>query len=66
MERAKKIEPPAIAVSVPRAARVIGISPSNAWARVKSGELPSFRVGRRRLVRVSDLEAFAAGRTATP
>jgi excisionase family DNA binding protein len=47
-----------IAVSVPEAARRLGLSPRTVAALVSRRELPSRKIGRRRVVVVRDLEAF--------
>jgi excisionase family DNA binding protein len=50
-----------IAVSVPEAGRLLGVSRPTVWRLVMSGELPSFWIGEgRRLVRVCDLHAWIA------
>jgi hypothetical protein len=56
--------PHPLAVGATSAARMIGISPRSLWAlsRDPRSGLRSFRVGRRVLYRVADLEAFAASR----
>jgi hypothetical protein len=41
-----------LAVSVPVAARLLGISKTRAWESVWGGQWPSLQVGRRRLVPV--------------
>ncbi len=46
------------AVSVAEAARRLGISTRGVARLLKSGELPSLRVGRRRLVPLGALERF--------
>ncbi len=47
-------------VAVPQAARRLGISPRLAWDLVRSGALPSVRLGkRRRLVPVAALHRLA-------
>jgi excisionase family DNA binding protein len=43
-----------INLSVPEAARVLGISERTVWRRVKTGDLPIERVGRRLLVCLPD------------
>jgi excisionase family DNA binding protein len=45
-------------IPVPEAARLCGVSPRYLWERVRTGELPIVALGRRRLVRPSDLERF--------
>jgi len=51
-----------LAVSVEGAAEAIGISKGEAYNRIRSGELPIVKLGKRTLIRVSDLEAFLAAR----
>jgi excisionase family DNA binding protein len=47
-----------IAVSVPEAARRLALSPRTVATLVARKELPSRKIGRRRVVAVRDLEAF--------
>lgn len=47
-----------LAVSVDRAAAMLGVSPSKLWDMLRSAELPRVRLGGRTVVRVSDLEAY--------
>lgn len=47
-------------VRVEAAAQALGISPAFAWRLVASGELGSFKVGRRRLVPVAAIDAYVA------
>lgn len=53
----------AIATNVDDAGSLLGIGTRRAWQLVKSGELASFKCGRRRLVRIEDLRRYAAART---
>lgn len=48
----------AITVTVARAAELLNLSPRSVAGYIASGELPSVKLGRRRLVRVKDLERF--------
>lgn len=50
-----------LAVSVPEAAAAIGIGKTLAWELALRGELPTFQIGRRRLVAVEALEDWVAG-----
>ncbi len=45
-------------LAVPEAARYLGMSDRWMWEQVLEGELPTVRLGRRRLIRPEDLEAF--------
>lgn len=47
-----------ISVSVEEAARIIGVTRSAIYAYIALGEIPSFKLGRRRLMLVKSLEAF--------
>ncbi len=47
-----------LALSVTDAARLIGLGRSKIYEHIKSGDLPSFRIGRRRLISLKDLENF--------
>lgn len=48
-------------VSIPEAARRLGISERCAWSMVLGGELPSVRVRHRRLIAVEALRRYVAG-----
>ncbi len=54
----------AVAVSVREAARRLGIGRSLAYNLIAQGDLPSFKVGNRRLLLVSDVDDYAARRAA--
>jgi excisionase family DNA binding protein len=45
-------------VTLPAAARLLGVSRSKLYELVAAGELPTVRIGRSRRVAVSDLEVF--------
>jgi excisionase family DNA binding protein len=47
-------------VSVPEAAHRLGLGRTKVNELIAAGELPSILVGKRRLLRPADLEAFAA------
>jgi excisionase family DNA binding protein len=47
-------------VSVPEAARLLGVGTTFGWAMVRSGELPSVKLGRRVLVPRAALERLAS------
>jgi excisionase family DNA binding protein len=47
-----------ISVGVDDAARLIGVARSMFYEMIASGEIQTFKLGRRRLVRVKTLEAF--------
>jgi excisionase family DNA binding protein len=47
-----------IAVSVDEAVTLTGLSRSTVFRLVQTGELPSLKVGRRRLIRVVDLDGY--------
>ena len=56
-----------IAVPPAEAARLSGIGRTRVFALIASGELPSFKVGRSRLIRLEDLRRYVdalAARTA--
>ncbi len=53
-----------LAVSVDEAAAIIGLGRDRTYRLVMAGEVPSFKVGARRLVPVSGLRDFVAKRTA--
>lgn len=47
-----------LAVGIPEAARRIGCSPRTVATLISNKELPSRKIGRRRVVRICDLEKF--------
>lgn len=49
-----------LAVPVPEAARLIGISRAQMWVHVKSGLIPSVKIGGRRIVPVEQLREWLA------
>ena len=53
-----------IAYSVDEAARATGIGRTTLYSLIGSGELPSAKVGRRRIIRSVDLATLVAGRPA--
>ncbi len=53
-----------LAVSVNRAAELIGLGRDVTYRLVMSGEVPSFKVGARRLVPVAGLRKYVEQRTA--
>jgi excisionase family DNA binding protein len=49
-------------LSVPEAAAVLGMSERWMWTQVLGRQLPTVRLGRRRLIRREDLDAFISSR----
>nr|WP_249671630.1 helix-turn-helix domain-containing protein [Pseudomonas sp. PIA16] len=49
---------PPISVGVDEAARLIGVARSMFYEMIARGDIQTFKVGRRRLVRVKALEAY--------
>lgn len=49
------------AVSVRTAARVYGLGKTTLWEAIRAGKLPARRVGRRVLLRLTDLDAWIDG-----
>jgi excisionase family DNA binding protein len=47
-------------VSVPDAAVMVGLGESTVWAKLASGDIKSFRLGGRRMIRVEEIERFLA------
>lgn len=47
-----------LAVGVDEAAQMIGVCPRTVHNLIRGKELPSRKIGRRRVIRVADLEAF--------
>ncbi|WP_323157650.1 helix-turn-helix domain-containing protein [Pseudomonas fulva] len=56
MESSTPLKP--ISVGVDEAARLIGVARSMLYAMIARGELETFKLGKRRLIRVKTLEAF--------
>lgn len=54
-------EPPAL-LSIDDAAHTLGIGRTRLYALMDDGSLPSLHVGKRRMVRRADVEAFIAAR----
>lgn len=55
-----------LAVSPTDAARLLGVGRTRLYEELSSGDLPSFRLGRRRLIRVTAIEAWIKAREAQP
>lgn len=49
-----------LVVDVPEAGRLLGVSPRSAWRLVRSGEVPSVRIGGSRRVLVADIDRYLA------
>lgn len=49
-----------IAVTIPDAVKVTGISRSALYEAMKRGDLPARKAGRRTLIRFTDLESYLA------
>jgi excisionase family DNA binding protein len=58
---ASEISPPEETLSVPDAARVLGIGRALAYRAVRRGEIPSIRIGRRYLVPRAALARLLGG-----
>lgn len=56
MSQAEQIT--ALSISVEEAARVIGYSRSGVYELIAKGEIKAFKLGRRRLILMSELKAF--------
>ena len=52
-----------LAVPVPEAAAMIGISESMLWRLLAIGDIAKVKIGRRTLIRISELERFLGGHT---
>lgn len=50
--------PDALAYSVPSAARALGVCKNTVWNLLRDGELRSFKLGARTLIRADVLRAF--------
>ncbi|TPL16765.1 helix-turn-helix domain-containing protein [Mesorhizobium sp. B2-4-10] len=55
-------EPEKIAYSVPGAAKALSLSVDYVWKLVALGELPSVKIGKRRLIEADKLRAFLKSR----
>ena len=55
-----------IAIGVDEAAKRASLGRSFLWKAIMSGELHSYRLGRRRLVRVTDLDRWIRSHRAAP
>lgn len=53
-------------LSIQEAGRVLGVGRDVAYAAVRSGQIPSIRIGRRYLVPRQALEAMLKGQTQQP
>ena len=53
-----KAAPPKVLVSVPDAASMLSLSRRGVEILIGSGELPSVKIGRRRLIRRTDIDAL--------
>ena len=51
-----------LAISIEEAAHALGVSRRHLYTLLETGELRSFTSRRRRLIRVSELERYIAGR----
>lgn len=51
-------EPPKVLISVPDAASMLSLSRRGVEILIGSGELPSVKIGRRRLIRRADIDAL--------
>ena len=51
-------DPGRMAFTVPETAWSLNCSPNTVWTLIASGELKSFKLGRKRLVARADIEAF--------
>jgi len=51
-----------LAVAPAEAARLLGVSRTRLYEELCAGSIPSFHLGRRRLIRIAALEAWMAAR----
>jgi excisionase family DNA binding protein len=56
MKEIKLIATDRLTVTVPEAARLLGVSRMSAYSAVRTGEIPSIRIGRRVLIARAALE----------
>ena len=64
MTKQKNSTPERISVSVEEAAEMVGLGRSTLYVALTSGELPSMKIGKRRLIRVDALKAWVAAQEA--
>jgi excisionase family DNA binding protein len=64
MNKPDPVQQRALAVAPAEAARLLGVSRTRLYEELGSGSIPSFHLGRRRLIRVAALEAWIAAREA--
>lgn len=57
------LDTPKLAVGMQEAARLSSIPRSGLYGEIKANRLRSFKVGRRRLIRVADLDAYLERRS---
>lgn len=60
-EAVQKCSPPdpePLAITIPRAAKLLSLSERQIYYLISDGALPSIKIGRRRLIRVDHLKAF--------
>lgn len=50
--------PEPLAISISKAARHAGIGRSTLYEQIKAGNLASLKIGKRRLIRIADLDAW--------
>ena len=62
-KRDERLELEALTVPVRTGSKALGIGLTKTWELIKSGELATVRIGRRRLVVVSSLRKLAQVRT---
>jgi excisionase family DNA binding protein len=58
-----KMELAPIAVGIPEACRLLGVGRTLLYDALKSGQLPTVRLGKRRLIPMTALQAFIANKT---
>jgi excisionase family DNA binding protein len=54
---------PPLAVSIPEACRLIGVGKSLAYELIRSGQIATVKLGRRRLIPMASLQAFVTDKT---
>ena len=64
LQKKESFEISPVSISVPTAAKMLGISARTCWTLVKSGDIPSFHVGSRVLIPYSALTSFVEQRLA--
>ncbi len=56
--RRQQIAPTPLAYRIPKAAALIGISPSTLWAKIAKGEIEACKIGGATVIRHAELQSY--------